>query len=93
MHRRLDLIIIVNRPPLLDPRCVIVFDERGSYMCVVDSILQTASSDEGLADGVRVAVGRRTPVLEVALLRLGDASRNANARAAVGDPYKRLEFR
>jgi len=47
-------------------------------------LVQQTGADQGLRHAVRVAVGRRAAVLEVALLVLAHVARNADASAAVG---------
>ena len=48
-------------------------------------LVQAARLDHDAGDLVRVAVGGRPPVLEVALLLLGDAAGDPDGAAAVGD--------
>lgn len=47
-------------------------------------LAQQTGADQGLRHSIRVAVGRRAAVLEVALLLLAYAARNADAGATVG---------
>lgn len=47
-------------------------------------LAQQTGADQGLRHTVRVTVGRRAAVLEVALLVLANVARNADAGAAVG---------
>ena len=48
-------------------------------------LVEDAGAHEGVRDGVGIAVAARPAVLEVSLLVLGDAARNANTGGAVGD--------
>lgn len=50
----------------------------------VSLLAQQTGADQSLGHSVRVAVGRWTAVLEVALLLLADHARNADAGATVG---------
>lgn len=50
----------------------------------VSLLAQQTGADQGLCHAVRVTVGRRATVLEVALLLLADVAGNADAGAAVG---------
>ncbi len=47
-------------------------------------LVQQTGADQSLGHTIRVAVGGRAAVLEVALLLLADAARNADAGATVG---------
>lgn len=47
--------------------------------------VEDARANEGVANGVRIAVAARSSVLEIALLVLGDAARNSYADVPVGD--------
>lgn len=53
-------------------------------------LAQQTGADQGLGHAVRVAVGRRAAVFEVALLLLADLARDADAGSAVG--HARGEF-
>lgn len=50
----------------------------------ISLLVQQTGADQGLGHTVRVAVGRRAAILEVALLLLPDVARNADAGATVG---------
>lgn len=46
--------------------------------------IEHAGADQGVADGIGITVAAGPPVLQVALLILGDAAGNANADVAIG---------
>lgn len=46
--------------------------------------VEHAGADQGIADGVRIAVAARPPIFQVTLLLLGDATGNADADISVG---------
>ena len=48
-------------------------------------LVEHTGANEGVADGVGIAVAARSPVLEVALVGLGDTAWNTDADVAVGD--------
>lgn len=57
---------------------------------LVSLLAQQTGTDQGLGHAVRVAVGRRAAVLEVALLLMADAARDADAGATVGHARREL---
>jgi len=54
------------------------------------SLVDDRRTHDLLGDAVRVAVGRRSPVLHVAVAFLGHLARNADRRAAVGDARREV---
>lgn len=48
--------------------------------------VEHAGADQGVADGIGITVAAGPPVLQVALLILGDAAGNANADVPIGHP-------
>lgn len=56
----------------------------------VTLLVQQTGADQGLGHAVRVAVGRRTAVFEVASFLLADVTGNADAGASVGHTCREL---
>lgn len=64
------------------PACLATRPRRAAALLFVEH----AGTDQGVANGVGIAVAARPPVFQVALLLLGDATGNADADVSIGDP-------
>lgn len=52
--------------------------------------VEHAGADQGIADGVGIAVAAGPPVLQIALLLLGDTTGNADADVSIGNPSAKV---
>ena len=75
-HNKIQSVLLLVELNLFRWYRVPIVKHRGSY--------------DGLGDRVRVAIRRRSPVLQVAKPILADLARNADTRAPVGDSRREV---